>query len=120
MTYSTDKRIAANLVEITAGRAKEVIEMNRRGEKPLSLSEDANNRPASPHNKDLADGDLSRFDNAKKKKKKKKSQGNNRQQNNGKPQGNGKPQQQGGNKPQGKKRHAPTQDNANRLDNGNK
>ncbi|MBO5204698.1 MAG: hypothetical protein J6B47_01935 [Prevotella sp.] len=120
VTYSTDKRIAANLVEITAGRAKEVIEMNRRGEKPLSLSEDANNRPASPHNKDLADGDLSRFDNARKKKKKKKPQGNKQPQGNNRPQNNGKPQQQGGNKPQSKKRHAPTQDNANRQDNANK
>lgn len=126
VTYSTDKRIAANLVEITAGRAKEVIEMNRKGEKPLSLSEDASNRPAPAHNRDLADGDLSRFDNARKKKKKRKSQGNkqpqanNRPQNNGKQQPNGKPQQQGDSKPQGKKRHAPTQDNANRQDNANK
>lgn len=120
VTYSTDKRIAANLVEITAGRAKEVIEMNRRGEKPLSLSEDANNRPAPAHNRDLADGDLSRFDNARKKKKKKKPQGNKQPQGNNRPQNNGKPQQQGGNKPQSKKRHAPTQDNANRQDNANK
>ena len=40
VTYSTDKNIAANLETITAERAKEVIEMNRRGEKPVSLQED--------------------------------------------------------------------------------
>ena len=36
VTYSTDKNIAANLVTISAERAKDIIEMNRRGEKPLS------------------------------------------------------------------------------------
>ena len=39
VTYSTDKNVAANLETITTQRAKEVIEMNRRGEKPLSLLE---------------------------------------------------------------------------------
>lgn len=39
ITYSTDKNIAANLETITAQRAKQIIEMNRRGEKPESLQE---------------------------------------------------------------------------------
>jgi len=82
VTYSTDKRIAANLEEITAERAKEVIEMNRRGEKPVSLQPDGTVKHIVRH-KDLADGDLSRFDNTKKKKKKKK-QGN-RQKNGNRP-----------------------------------
>ena len=98
VTYSTDKRIAANLVEITADRAKEVIEMNRRGEKPLSLSEEDTGKPTVAHNRDLADGDLSRFDNAKKKKKKKKPQNN---------------------RPQNKKKHGQRQDNGNKNNNGN-
>ena len=72
VTYSTDKRIAANIEEITAERAKEVIEMNRRGEKPVSLQPDGMQKRVE-HTKDLADGDLSRFDSAKKKKKKKKN-----------------------------------------------
>ena len=75
ITYSTDKNIAANLETITAARAKEIIEMNRRGEKPASLQEDGHQKPVKQH-VDLAGGDISRFDKAKKKKKKKKSGGN--------------------------------------------
>ena len=72
VTYSTDKNIAANLQTITASQAREVIEMNRRGEKPLTLSEKEDDEPEEkPHNIDLAGGDISRFDKAKKKKKKK-------------------------------------------------
>ena len=71
VTYSTDKNIAANLETITAERAKEVIEMNRRGEKPVSLQEDGRKPVEEKHNIDLAGGDISRFDKAKKKKKKK-------------------------------------------------
>jgi cell fate regulator YaaT (PSP1 superfamily) len=72
ITYSTDKRIAANLETITGERAKEVIEMNRRGEKPLSLqSEDQRKEPEGPV--DLLAGDsITRFDKAKKKKRKNK------------------------------------------------
>jgi hypothetical protein len=75
-TYSTDKNIAANLETITAERAKEVIEMNRRGEKPLSLEHDDGKKPEPKPHVDLAGGDISRFDKAKKKKKKKKPQAN--------------------------------------------
>jgi cell fate regulator YaaT (PSP1 superfamily) len=72
-TYSTDKNIAANLQTITAAQAREVIEMNRRGEKPLSLQEEEEGKPLeAPHNIDLAGGDISRFDKNKKKKKKSK------------------------------------------------
>ena len=69
VTYSTDKSIAANLITITAERARAVIEMNRRGEKPEALDEgdavSTSDRPADL----LADVDISRFDKAKKKKK---------------------------------------------------
>ena len=76
VTYSTDKNIAANLQTITAAQAHEVIEMNRRGEKPLSLTGEESNKSAEkPHSVDLSGGDISRFDKARKKKKKKK-QGN--------------------------------------------
>ena len=71
VTYSTDKNMAANLETISVRRAKEIIEMNRRGEKPLSLIEDGHAKPVKQH-VDLAGGDISRFDKAKKKKKKKK------------------------------------------------
>lgn len=74
ITYSTDKSIAANLVTIDAARAFEVIEMNKRGEKPLKLMrEDDEKATAKPKPLDLASqDDLTRFDRAKKKKKKKK------------------------------------------------
>ena len=75
VSYSTDKNIAANVETITAQRAKQIIEMNRKGEKPISLQEDSQAKPVKQHI-DLAGGDISRFDKTKKKKKKKKSGGN--------------------------------------------
>lgn len=75
VTYSTDKRLAANLVTITAQRALEIVEMNRRGEKPDSLS-DSDEPMMENHQVDLLAGEsLTRFDKAKKKKKQK-SRGN--------------------------------------------
>jgi hypothetical protein len=72
--------MAANLETITAERAKEVIEMNRRGEKPESLhSEDHVKEQKGPV--DLLAGDsITRFDKAKKKKKKNKSHGGRNEQ----------------------------------------
>ena len=72
LTYSTDKHMAANLQTISGERAHQIIEMNRRGEKPESLLEDGNDKtPRGPI--DLATQEnINRFDRAKKKKKKKK------------------------------------------------
>ena len=70
-TYSTGKGVAANLVTITAERARAIIEMNKRGEKPESLAEDGKQREGNQHSDLLADADLSRFDKSKKNKKKK-------------------------------------------------
>ena len=70
VTYSTDKRIAANLVTITAERAKEIIAMNKAGEKPDTIEEGGHQVQDRPI--DLAtQEDLNRFDKKKKKKKKK-------------------------------------------------
>ena len=70
ITYSTDKGIPANLETITADRAREIIAMNKRGEKPLSLQEE-NQQQQPKGSVDLLEGaDISRFDKAKKKKKK--------------------------------------------------
>ncbi len=85
-SYSTDKNLASNLETITAERARQIIEMNKHGEKPLSLLEDNKERQTQKHIDLLADADVSRFDKAKKKKKKK---------------GN-KSSQTGGNKPNNK------------------
>lgn len=80
-TYSTDKNIAANCETITAERAKTIIEMNKRGEKPVSLTHDEGKKAEPKPHIDLAGGDISRFDKAKKKKKKKNKPNNNRQPN---------------------------------------
>ena len=70
VVYSTDKGIAANLEEITAERARAIIEMNKRGEKPESLTEDGKVRQDSRPADLLADADISRFDKTRKRKKK--------------------------------------------------
>lgn len=64
VSYSTDKRMAANLTTITAERAKEIIALNKEGYKPERLDETADNEPKRPF--DLLDQDsLTRFDKAK-------------------------------------------------------
>lgn len=71
-TYSTDRKKMANVETISARRAREIIELNRQGEKPLSLLDDGSVKPEAKSADLLADGDLSRFDKFLKKKKKKK------------------------------------------------
>ena len=79
VTYSTDKRLAANLETISAERATEIIEMNKRGEKPLQLTSDGSDKEPQKPKDLLADADIARFDKAKKKKKKKnKNHGDNK------------------------------------------
>ena len=99
ITYSTDKKLAANLQTISYERALEIIEMNKRGEKPMSLEEDGKQRQPEKPIDLLADTDISRFDKTKKKKKNKnknKQQAGN--QNNGNKQG-------GNNKQNNRQRH---------------
>ena len=107
ITYSTDKNVAANVETITAERAKTVIEMNKRGEKPESLQEDGKQRHSSKHVDLLAGENISRFDKAKKKKKKKKPQDNSQQK---KPQDN--PQQKKPQDSQPRKQQASAQKKA--------
>lgn len=76
VTYSTQKGVAANLETITAERAKEIIELNKRGEKPETLSENGEVKETK-HIDLLADADLSRFDKSKKKRKNKAKAKNN-------------------------------------------
>lgn len=72
ITYSTDKSVPANLVTIPASRAFEIIEMNKRGEKPERLSDAEPQKPAKKEFGDIiGQDDLTRFDKAKKKKKRK-------------------------------------------------
>ncbi len=69
ITYSTDKKVAANLEVISVERAKEIIEMNKRGEKPLSLKEDGKAKEPEKPIDLLAGEDVSRFDKTKRRKK---------------------------------------------------
>ena len=66
VSYSTDKRMAVNVTTISAERAFEVLNMNKRGEKPLKLNDETEVTPSKPI--DLAEQEsLTRFDKSKRK-----------------------------------------------------
>lgn len=110
VTYSTDKKSASNLVTVSAHRAMDVIDMNKEGIKPVSLSEDTEG-PVQKEYIDLAEQDsLTRFDKAKKKKKKKKNKNrgsntDNKSQSNNSEGNKPSPGKQQGNKSQGVKQN---------------
>lgn len=69
LTYSTDRRMAANLVTIPASRAFEIIALNKQGIKVDEIDESEEKAPEKREYIDLTDQDaLTRFDKAKKKK----------------------------------------------------
>ena len=105
VTYSTDKTLLANAVTISGRRAFQIINMNKRGEKPDSLLE-GSARTESRRPADLLEQDeLTRFDRSKKSKNKKKK----------KPQqASAAPAAQGGNKPAPKQQAASKKDGAQR------
>ena len=72
ITYSTSKSVAANLVTIPAKRAFDIINMNKRGDKPLSLEADTKQQLSSRRETQdiLGQDSVTRFDSVKKKKKK--------------------------------------------------
>ncbi|MCI7614894.1 MAG: hypothetical protein MSS61_06035 [Bacteroidales bacterium] len=77
VTYSTDKRLAANLVTISAQRAHQIIDLNKAGERPLYLEEQGPQEPQRPI--DLVEQeDLTRFDRNRKKKNRKQRDRNDR------------------------------------------
>lgn len=83
ITYSTDKTLAANLVTIPAGRAFDVINMNKKGIKPITLEADVKPQPPKRDAQDILGQDsVTRFDSVKKKKKKKNNNSNNGNVNN--------------------------------------
>ena len=74
ITYSSDRKIPANLTTIDAKRAFEIIDLNKKGEKPNQLKRDEEAEAEAAQNRplDLLDQDnINRFDKKKKKKKKK-------------------------------------------------
>ena len=75
ITYSTDKSIPANLVTISADRVFKIIELNKAGQKPLSLvpDDDKKEKPKADFGDILGgEDDISRFDKKKRKRKKNK------------------------------------------------
>ncbi|MBO4906422.1 MAG: hypothetical protein J5486_05230 [Bacteroidaceae bacterium] len=96
VTYSTDRRIAANLVTISAERAFDIIGMNKEGKKPDNLDNQAHPERQKPI--DLAtQEDLTRFDSTKKKKKNRSNQA--RRDENGEPRRNERPNDRKAKKP---------------------
>jgi hypothetical protein len=100
VTYSTDKHIPANLVTIPARRAFAVIEMNKRGERPESLSGNGKQEPKRPVDL-LEQENINRFDNNSKQNRKR------RRNNSGRPDkrkgnGNAKKENGQGGAPKGK------------------
>lgn len=77
LTYSTDKYLPANLVTIDAKRAFEIINMNKRGEKPESISNDDSAVAESEFGDIIGQDSLTRFDKKSNKKKKKSKPRNN-------------------------------------------
>ncbi len=75
ITYSSDKHIPANLKTITARRAKQIIEINKRGEKPETLFEDGDAQNERQSSDLLEQNSINRFDNASRNKKRRR--GNN-------------------------------------------
>jgi hypothetical protein len=87
VTYSTDAHRPVNLIVISANQAKSIIEMNRRGEKPMSLGGKQSSMDAVEidYQNVVGQDDLTRFD----KKRRNKNNGDAR-----KPHHNKKPRKQ--------------------------
>lgn len=89
ITYSTDKYNGVNLITVSKDRVFEIIRMNKRGEKPLKLEVEINEKEngRNPYPGDiLGDQSITRFDSqkeltAKKKRKPKKRRSGNSQEN---------------------------------------
>ena len=102
MTYSTDKSQPVNCVVIDAERVKEIIAINKAGEKVASLLPDGHNAEPRKEFVELVGQDnINRFDKSKKKKKKKPQR----------PQKENRQDKDGGSKPNEGKRPAMKQDN---------
>jgi cell fate regulator YaaT (PSP1 superfamily) len=73
IAYSTDRSLAVNITTISAQRAFDIIDMNKKGIKPHSLETDEKPRQPKRESQDiLGQESLTRFDSTTKKKKKRK------------------------------------------------
>lgn len=69
ISYSSSPNIPSNLVTITSQRAKDIIAMNKRGEKPLSLEDSDDKKEhvvVMDYENVVGQDDLTRFDKQKK------------------------------------------------------
>ena len=94
VTYSTDQRRPANLETISTAKAREIIEMNRRGEKPLNLGgkQSAVAIVEVDYQNVVGQDDLTRFD----KKKNKNNNGNHGNRHNDRRNNQRRPHEKGG------------------------
>lgn len=77
LTYSTDQHLPANLVTISAEKAIEIINLNRKGYRPDTLSEEQSSTNSQSEFGDIIGQDsVTRFDRKNKKKKKNKQHNN--------------------------------------------
>lgn len=73
LTYSTDRHLPANLVTISADKALEILNQNKKGYRPESLKEDLDIQPSPSEFGDIIGQEsVTRFDKKNKKKKKNK------------------------------------------------
>lgn len=71
ITYSTDKNAAVNCVTISAKRAFQILNMNRKNEKPDTLEDSDNSKQTDAHIDLLEQESLTRFDKARNQRRKK-------------------------------------------------
>ncbi len=85
VSYSTAPNMPTNLVTISAKRAKEIIAMNKRGEKPaqleLEVNEEKEEEEIIDYQNVVGQDSLTRFDKVKKRPAKKRNKNRNRQNN---------------------------------------
>ncbi len=68
ISYSTEKHFAANLITISAERAKEVIALNKKGIKPDALDDQIQQEKQIDYNNVVGEDSITRFDSKTKKK----------------------------------------------------
>lgn len=81
LTYSTDKHMPVNLVTIDSSRALNIISQNKKGFKPESLSENADEETQTYYGDIIEQDSVTRFDKKKKNKKSKRNKSEHQGQN---------------------------------------
>lgn len=96
ITYSTSQEFAANLVTISSERAKEIIRMNKKGQKPVQLNEEKQQteekKVVTEYENVVGQDSLTRFD-----KSKKDGKNNHKRHNHNNRHNNNRPKNQGNN-----------------------